>query len=118
MQDTGYNDEAKKSALMMGLSEELKGLLVHSDMQNMSLQKLASHCQKLDNQYQANLAASSQSIRPRNTVYSTPPANCFFTSTPSPSSPPVYASLSSVELMNLSAAQIRPWGPLVPEKKN
>ena len=51
MQDTEYNDEAKKSALMVGLSEELKGLLVHSDTQNMSLQKLASHCQKLDNQY-------------------------------------------------------------------
>ena len=62
MQNTEYNDEAKKSALMIGLSEELKRLLIHSDMQNMSLQKLTSHCQKLDNQYQANLAASSQSI--------------------------------------------------------
>ena len=51
VQDTEYNDEVKKSALMMRLSEELKGLLIHSDTQNMSLQKLASHCQKLDNQY-------------------------------------------------------------------
>ena len=64
VQDTEYNDEAKKSALMMRLSEELKELLIHSDMQNMGLQKLASHCQKLDNQYQVNLAASSQSIQP------------------------------------------------------
>ena len=51
VQDTGYNDEVKKSALMMRLSEELKKLLIHSDTQNMGLQKLASHCQKLDNQY-------------------------------------------------------------------
>ena len=118
VQDTGYNDEAKKSALMMRLSEELKRLLVHSDMQNMSLQKLASHCQKLDNWYWANLATSSQSIQPQNTVYSTSLANHFFTSTPSSSSSPVYASLSSVEFMNLSAAQIRPWSLLVLKKKN
>ena len=118
VQDTEYNDEAKKSMLMMRLSEELKGLLVHSNTQNMSLQKLASHCQKLDNWYWANLATSSQSIQPQNTVYFTSLANCFFISTSSPSSSPVYASLSSVEFMNLSAAQIRPWGFLVLEKKN
>ena len=118
VQNTEYNDEVKKSALMMGLSEELKKLLIHSDMQNMNLQKLASHCQKLDNQYQANLAVSSQSIWLWNTVYSTSPANCFFTSTSSSSSSSVYASLSSVELMNLSAAQIRPWDLLMLKKKN
>ena len=49
VQNTEYNDEVKKSALMMRLSEELKKLLIHSDTQNMGLQKLASHCQKLDN---------------------------------------------------------------------
>ena len=118
VQDTGYNDEVKKFMLMVRLSEELKGLLVHSDTQNMSLQKLASHCQKLDNWYWANLATSSQSIQPQNTVYFTSLANCFFISTSSPSSSPVYASLSSVEFMNLSAAQIRPWGSLALEKKN
>ena len=118
VQNTEYNDEAKKSALMMELSEELKKLLIHSDMQNMGLQKLASHCQKLDNQYWVNLVISSQSIWPWNTVYFTPLANCFFISTPSSSSSPVYASLSSVELMNLSAAQIRPWGSFTLKKKN
>ena len=97
VQDTGYNDEVKKSALMMRLSEELKKLLVHSNMQNMSLQKLTSHCQKLDNWYWANH---------------------FFISTPSSSSPSVYRSLLSVEFMNLSAAQIRPWGFLALKKKN
>ena len=118
VQNTEYNDEVKKSMLMMGLSEELKRLLVHSDMQNMSLQKLASHCQKLDNQYWVNLAVSSQSIWPQNTVYSISSVNCFFISTSSSSSSSVYASLSSVELMNLSAAQIRPWSLFVLKKKN
>ena len=118
VQNTEYNNEVKKSALMMRLSEELKRLLIHSDMQNMSLQKLTSHCQKLDNQYWANLAVSSQSIWLWNTVYSTSSANCFFISISSSSSSSVYASLSSVELMNLSAAQIRPWGLLVLKKKN
>ena len=118
VQNTEYNDEAKKSALMIGLSEELKRLLIHSDMQNMSLQKLTSHCQKLDNQYWVNLAVSSQSIQPQNTVYSISLINHFFISTPSSSSSSIYTSLSSVELMNLSAAQIRPWSSLVLKKKN
>ena len=102
----------------MRLSEELKKLLIHSDTQNMSLQKLASHCQKLDNQYWVNLVISSQSIQPQNTVYFISLVNHFFISTSSSSSSPVYASLSFVELMNLSAAQIRPWGSLMLEKKN
>ena len=118
VQNTEYNDEVKKSALMMRLSEELKRLLIHSDMQNMNLQKLASHCQKLDNWYWVNLVISSQSIQPQNTVYFISSVNHFFISTPSSSSPSVYASLSSVELMNLSAAQIRPWSSLTLKKKN
>ena len=118
VQNTEYNDEAKKSALMMKLSEELKGLLIHSNMQNMSLQKLTSHCQKLDNQYWVNLAVSSQSIWSQNTVYFISLVNCFFISISSSSSSPVYASLSSVEFMNLSAAQIRSWGLLALKKKN
>lgn len=117
VQDTGYNDEAKKAALMVGLSQELKGLLVHSDTQDMGLQKLASHCQKLDNRYRANLAASPQSVRPQGPAYSIPPVNRFFSSSPAPSSPPVYPSLSPSEPMDLSVVQTRLRGPLTPEEK-
>lgn len=117
VQDTGYNDEAKKAALMVGLSEELKGLLVHSDTQDMGLQELASHCQKLDNRYRANLAAAPQSTRPQATAYYTPPVNRFFTSSPTPPSPPVYPSPLAGEPMDLSVTRTKPRGPLTPEEK-
>lgn len=117
VQDTGYNDEAKKSALMVGLSEELRSLLIHSNTEDMTLQELASHCQKLDNRHRANLAASPQYSRPRNTVFATPSPGRFFTNASTPPSPPGYSSTPSGEPMDLSAAQTKPRGPLTPEEK-
>jgi hypothetical protein len=50
---TGWNAEAQKSALMSGLSNELKNLLIHHDTEEMGLRELTSLCMRLDNKIRA-----------------------------------------------------------------
>jgi uncharacterized protein DUF4939 len=131
VQDTGYNDEAKKSALMAGLSDELKALLIHTDTQEMNVQELAAHCQKLDSRYRANLAASSHTARPRlfqrqgplafRPAPITPSPTQSFAQLPfvSPMTPRPQPAVSPPigEPMDLSAAETRPRAPLSAEEK-
>lgn len=117
VQDIKYNNEVKKVMLMAELSEKLKKLLVHSNSQDISLQKLASYCQKLDNWYWANLVVLSQYAYSHNTDYVTSSINCFFINSSSTFSSPVFTSLSLSDLMNFSAAQTKSHGSLTSKEK-
>ena len=60
---TGWNEEAKKSSLMSGLSAELKNLLIHHDTESMSLQDLTNLCMRLDTKARANQSSLVRSSR-------------------------------------------------------
>ncbi len=60
---TGWNAEAQKSALMSGLSNELRNLLIHHDTEEMGLRELTSLCMRLDNKIRATRQANSLSTR-------------------------------------------------------
>lgn len=60
---TGWNTEAQKSALMSGLSNELKNLLIHHDTEEMGLRELTSLCMRLDNKIRATRQTNTPSTR-------------------------------------------------------
>ena len=46
--DTGYNDIAKKSELLVGLSQELQSLLINHDYESLNFLDFVDLCQRLD----------------------------------------------------------------------
>lgn len=58
---TGWNAEAQKSALLNGLSAELKNLLIHHDTEEMSIREITTLCIRLDTKLRASQAAGGRS---------------------------------------------------------
>ena len=100
IEDTGINEnEARKSALLGGISNELRGLLIHHDIPD-RFEDLAALLQRLDSKFRHNA-----SIRERGfgtTIY-TPPQRKVFNYTPS--RPSTTVGLDRGDPMDLSSVR-------------
>lgn len=113
---TGFNEEAKKTALLNGISVELRELLVTQDIKNADLDDTVKICQRLDQRHRATQALHKRSFVPRTSFGSPfPSPGTPVTPTPRrPASPSVSPTLP--EPMDLSAARVQR-GPLTNAEK-
>jgi hypothetical protein len=115
---TGFNEEAKKTALLNGISSELRELLVTQDIENTSLDDTIHVCQRIDQRHRAAQALQRRPFTPR-ASFGSPHASPRTPATPTPAplySPSPITSSSPAELMDLSAARVQR-GPLTDAEK-
>lgn len=115
---TGFNEEAKKTALLNGISSELRELLVTQDIENTSLDDTIHVCQRLDQRHRAAQALQRRPFDSR-ASFGSPHATPRTPVTPTLarfSSPSPVTSSSPTELMDLSAARVQR-GPLTDAEK-
>ena len=112
--DTGFDDEAKRSILLDGLSDELKSALITVDLPN-SLDDTIKVLQKIDNRYRSVQASLRKPFASGTTgsssAHSIPtPKASSGRSTPAPQ--PTPPSSSEPDAMDLSTSRRR--GPITP----
>jgi hypothetical protein len=115
---TGFNEEAKKTALLNGISSELRDLLVTQDIENTSLDNTIHICQRIDQRHRAAQALQRRPFTPR-ASFGSPHTSPRTPATPTPAplfTPSPIPSSSPAELMDLSAARVQR-GPLTDAEK-
>ena len=122
---TQWNEEAKKSALLAGISDELRQLLITVDITGLNLESLTRTLQSIDNRHRAAQQVTRNNTR---SWVTTPQPHTFATITASvvPQSvhPSTFITAQWVtapavgeDLMNLSVLQSQRWGPLSAAEK-
>ena len=111
---TEWNDEAKKSALLAGLSTELKTHLITVDVESMILAQVIALCQRIDNRHRATQSALNF-FRSASTGAAVPKGNASRPAWNAVSAPPTPAP--NPDAMDLSVARSRPRGPLTAAEK-
>ena len=120
--DTGYNEEAKRSILLEGISNELKSAILTLDLPT-DLDEVIQILQKIDNRYRATQA----SIRKAGTVFSNTSRSSSAptiaaVSKPTPAPAPTVTTTTKIsappssDAMDLSVSRHR--GPLTPAEKS
>jgi hypothetical protein len=115
---TGFNEEAKKTVLLNGISSELRDLLVTQDIENTSLDNTIHICQRIDQRHRAAQALQRRPFTPR-ASFGSPHTSPRTPATPTPAplfTPSPIPSSSPAELMDLSAARVQR-GPLTDAEK-
>lgn len=113
---TGFNEEAKKIALLNGISVELRDLLVTQDIENAGLDDTIKTCQRLDQRHRATQALHKKTFLPR-APFGSPPPSPGTPITPAPRYTMPFTGLPSPpEPMDLSAARVQR-GPLTDAEK-
>ena len=121
--DTGYDDEAKRSILLDGLSDELKSALITVDLPA-SLDDTINVLQKIDNRFRSVQASLRKPFAYGTTRSSSAPSIptpkvSSGTSTPGTSTPaprPTPPSSSEPDVMDLSTSRRR--GPITPAERS